>query len=248
MAGFSGHAIYPLVYAKMEDKSQFPLLTGGCPQLQPQHTRRARTSIVYSAFSRFLLFLSVLLNTSVSVILVCGILYSSVGLCGYLTCGDATSDQITVNMPLNFVGDLCIFCVIAISFCKFSLTVAPIALGLEDLLGYSIHGDLVDGFGPQFASFTIRTTIVVTATFAAIWTPNFALLASIMGAVLVNLLSTILPPFFYIATKLRGLVQPEAPLGLGAVHIISMGLALACSIFGCYGGFVTTAQIVSGGH
>ena len=55
-------------------------------------------------------------------------------------------------MHLNFVGHLCIFCVIVISFCKFSLIVAPNALRLEDLLGYNVNGDLVDGCAAQFAS------------------------------------------------------------------------------------------------
>jgi vesicular inhibitory amino acid transporter len=143
----------------------------------------------------------------------------TVGLCGYYTFGNAVSDQITLSLSAeprfgtsNAITILTGLMVIT-AFSKFTLTLFPLALGMEEIVAPLFQQDAkamesvkdtTEGKGSAFtnvftilkkiiASLGIRIGLLFLALLVALYVPSFSFLCSLVGLICTMAVSVVFP-------------------------------------------------------
>jgi len=118
-----------------------------------------------------------------------------VAISGYYTFGSTVEDQVTISLADEPSGNgaraiMMLTCLMVLTaFSKFTLTMFPLALGMEELAAPLIRNDL----GKEVASCIIRFVLILLALLVAIYVPSFSLLCSLVGLICTIILSIIFP-------------------------------------------------------
>ncbi|KAL7585263.1 hypothetical protein Lser_V15G42692 [Lactuca serriola] len=125
------------------------------------------------------------------------VLYTAVGVFGYLMFGDYIKSQFTLNMPPHYLtSKIAAWTVVVTPVTKFALTLTPIAFGIEELLPPSQQSSYA-------VSIIIRTALMFFTLLVALTVPYFGVVMALTGSVLMMLVSVIFPCACYLRL-LRG--------------------------------------------
>lgn len=115
-----------------------------------------------------------------------------VGISGYYMFGDFVFDQVTISIAVyDSGGDMSwlTWLMVLTAFSKFTLTMFPLALGMEEIVAPLIvneeSADIVAGF--------IRVSLILLALLVAIFFPSFSFLCSLVGLLCTMIVSVIFP-------------------------------------------------------
>ncbi|KAH7569289.1 hypothetical protein JRO89_XS06G0138400 [Xanthoceras sorbifolium] len=123
---------------------------------------------------------------------ICTITYLTMATLGYLMYGQNVQSQVTLNLPTEKVSSkVAIYTILAGPIAKYALTVMPIATAIESRLPANYQDS-------KSISILIRMCLLVsTVVFAAVF-PSFQSVASLSGAVLIVVVSFLLPCLCYL--------------------------------------------------
>jgi vesicular inhibitory amino acid transporter len=116
--------------------------------------------------------------------------YCTMAAVGYLMFGNATQKEITLNFGSSILASAALVLVSIIPFCKFALTIAPVALGLEETF---------ESQGKSRArlfllcSWLLRTALVGLVLLVALKVPKFDRVVAFAGAFLSFNVSILFP-------------------------------------------------------
>jgi vesicular inhibitory amino acid transporter len=185
---FSGHAVFPSLYASMRRKQHFPWL---------------------------------LMGSFAVVVLV----YGAMAVLGSLMYGSAVSENITLDMqnssPSALPTVMAMWLVIVNPVAKIALTLAPVAMALEELLVFK-RGS----WRFTAASVSLRTALLALVVGVAIAVPFFSAVMSFIGAFMSMSISIILPCIFYMKVCSKDLSAVDKGL---AVFIAACGTVAGAS-------------------
>jgi vesicular inhibitory amino acid transporter len=120
--------------------------------------------------------------------------YCTMAAVGSLMFGNGTQKEITLNFGSSMLASVALVLVSVIPFCKFALTLAPVALGLEETFE-----SLRVGQGKSrarlflFCSWLLRTALVGLVLLVALNVPKFDRVVSFAGAFLSFNVSVLFP-------------------------------------------------------
>ncbi|KAI3732322.1 hypothetical protein L1987_63526 [Smallanthus sonchifolius] len=151
------------------------------------------------------------------------VMYTAVGVYGYLMFGDSVKSQFTLNMPTHYVtSKVAAWTVVVAPVTKFALTLTPIAYGIEELLPPAQQSSYA-------VSIIIRTILMVLILLVALTVPYFGVVMALTGSVLEMLVSIIFPCACY----LRLLHGHTTTLEITMCSLMIL-LGLVCAIIGTY--------------
>lgn len=159
------------------------------------------------------------------------VLYTAVGIYGYVMFGDNIKSQFTLNMPTKFVASrVAAWTVVVAPVTKYALTITPVAFGLEELLPSAEN----KSYG---VSIFIRTSLVVSTLVVALTVPYFGSVMALIGSLLVMLVSVIFPCACYLRI-LRGQLK-KAQI---TICVLTISVGLVCSTIGTYSALTSIAD------
>ncbi|RWR81604.1 vacuolar amino acid transporter 1 [Cinnamomum micranthum f. kanehirae] len=154
---------------------------------------------------------------------ICWIIYTGVGVLGFLMFGESIESQFTLNLPHQFVASkIGVWTTVVNPLTKYALTITPVALSLEELL--PLHNAR-----SHFTSIAIRTALVLSTLVVALSIPFFGFLMALIGSFLSMIVALIFPCASYLKI-MRGRVTR---LQVTACALIIM-VGVVCSCFGSY--------------
>ncbi|KAL3355460.1 hypothetical protein AABB24_019503 [Solanum stoloniferum] len=114
-------------------------------------------------------------------------LYAGAAVMGYMMFGDSAESQFTLNLPTDLVASKIAFWTTIVNpFTKYALTMAPVAMSLEELIP-SNHTK------SHMYSILIRTALVMSTLFVALKVPFFGFVMALIGSFFTMLVTLILP-------------------------------------------------------
>jgi len=158
---FSGHAIVPSIYTSLKRPQDFEKMV----------------NITY-----------------LCVVFCCCIVACS----GYYMFGDTVEDQITITLEKALVKSntgaeksmtMITWLMILTAFSKFTLTMFPLALGMEEIIGRFLSSDKTL---EAFSAF-IKIVLIMLSLMVAIFVPSFSFLCSLVGLLCTMIVSVIFP-------------------------------------------------------
>ncbi|KAM3283030.1 hypothetical protein CQW23_27714 [Capsicum baccatum] len=151
------------------------------------------------------------------------VLYAGAAVMGYMMFGDSAESQFTLNLPTDLVASKIAFWTTIVNpFTKYALTMAPVAMSLEELIP-SNHAK------SYMYSILIRTALVMSTLLVALKIPFFGFVMALIGSLFTMLVTLILP----CACFLRILKGKTSPIQVSAcILIIIVGSISA--VFGTY--------------
>ena len=113
---------------------------------------------------------------------------------GYYMFGSFVEDQITISLATagtapKLAMDMLTWLMILTAFSKFTLTMFPLALGLEEIVAPYVPTETA----MEVASSLIKLTLIVLALAVAIFFPSFSFLCSLVGLICTMIVSVIFP-------------------------------------------------------
>lgn len=115
------------------------------------------------------------------------VLYAGAAVMGYMMFGDSAESQFTLNLPTDLVASKIAFWTTIVNpFTKYALTMAPVAMSLEELIP-SNHAK------SHIYSILIRTALVMSTLFVALKIPFFGFVMALIGSFFTMLVTLILP-------------------------------------------------------
>lgn len=117
---------------------------------------------------------------------------ASVGVAGYSLYGSGTLEEVTLNLPPGALNILATSLILVSPLTKFALTLEPVARGVEDMLGISMHGP------DRNIARLNRTGLGLGALFLATQVPYFGQVMSIVGSFLTITVSVLFPALCYL--------------------------------------------------
>ncbi|KZV57202.1 vacuolar amino acid transporter 1-like [Dorcoceras hygrometricum] len=154
---------------------------------------------------------------------IAGLLYAGVAVFGFLMFGEATDPQFTLNLPKTLIASkIAGWTVVVAPVTKFSLSLTPVALGIEELLPPAQSRS-------QLMSILIRTSLVFSTLIIALTIPYFGSVMAMIGSFLVMLVSVIVPCACYMRIHRGGLTKLQIA---ACLFIIVVGVF--CAIVGTY--------------
>lgn len=191
---FSGHAVFPSLYASMRNKSQFPKL-------------------MIAAFS------------------VVVVIYGTMAIMGGLMFGSDVSENITLDMQVSSPRApptiISMWLVIINPISKLALTLAPVAMAVEELLEIKHHS-----WKFTLASMTLRTGLLGVVVLTAIAVPFFASVMSFIGSFMATSVAVVLPCLFALKICRHQLSR------------LDVGVAICMAVFGVVVGVVGTYNAI----
>ena len=130
-----------------------------------------------------------------AIVLLCCLLVASAG---YYMFGDLVVDQVTLSIAsYNSSGGMAwlTWLMVVTAFSKFTLTMFPLALGIEEIVAPCI----VNEESAELMAGIIRVALIIFALLVAIYFPSFSFLCSLVGLVCTMIVSVIFPAAAHIA-------------------------------------------------
>lgn len=159
------------------------------------------------------------------------LLYGTMAVMGGLMFGSDVSDNITLDMqrvsPRALPTVLSTWLVIVNPISKLALTLAPVAMAVEELLDIRHNS-----WRFTLLSSALRTGLLAAVVVTAITVPFFSLVMSLIGSVMATSVAIVLPCLF----ALRLVAGSMSPLDRAA--------AVGVAVFGCMAGVVGTYNAV----
>ncbi|CAN4114982.1 unnamed protein product [Withania somnifera] len=161
---------------------------------------------IYTSLEKRSQFPSVLFTSFAIVTL----LYAAAAVMGYMMFGDSVESQFTLNLPTDLVASKIAFWTTIVNpFTKYALTMAPVAMSLEELIP-SNHAK------SHMYSIFIRTALVLSTLLVALKVPFFGFVMALIGSLFTMLVTLILP----CACFLRILKGKTSPIQVSACILI----------------------------
>ncbi|XP_010268538.1 PREDICTED: vacuolar amino acid transporter 1-like [Nelumbo nucifera] len=162
------------------------------------------------------------------------IAYVSMAILGYLMFGKDVQSQVTLNLPTeNISSKIAIYTTLVGPLAKYALTVMPIVTAIESRLP-------VEYQKRRPVSLLIRTLLLFSTVVLAVVFPFFGYLMAFIGAVLIVVVSFLLPCTCYL--KITGAYRNWGYETVGIVGIMSM--ATLVGVVGTYSSVVQTVRTV----
>ena len=167
------------------------------------------------------------------VLLVCfmasTIIYGTVAVLGYRMFGDHLKSQITLNLPINSLSTkLAIYTTVINPFTKYAIIITPIINAIEEKWHVCKRRPI---------SILIRTAIVVSSVFVALFVPFFGYIMAFIGAFLSVAMSLLFPCLCYLKMN-------KAARRFGLELIIIIAILLIGTFIGIHGTYVSLTQII----
>lgn len=164
--------------------------------------------------------------------LLCVAFYGSAAVMGFLMFGQATTSQITLNLPQHKVSSkIALWTTVINPFSKIALTMNPLARGIEELLPSRLSNS-------YFCFLLIRTMLISSSLVVAFLIPFFGTVMSLIGALFSVLMAMVMPSLCFLkilgrksATKLQ--------IALSSCIVV---LGLVCGTMGTYNAFLDLAN------
>uniref|UniRef100_A0A7S2NTH1 Amino acid transporter transmembrane domain-containing protein n=1 Tax=Leptocylindrus danicus TaxID=163516 RepID=A0A7S2NTH1_9STRA len=121
-----------------------------------------------------------------------------VGTCGYYMFGNFVEDQVTLSLAsYNGSGGMqwLTWLMVLTAFSKFTLTMFPLALGIEEIVAPCI----VNEESAEIVAGLIRFLLIVSSLLVAIFFPSFSFLCSLVGLICTMVVSVIFPAAAHLA-------------------------------------------------
>ncbi|XP_076890396.1 amino acid transporter AVT1D-like [Bidens hawaiensis] len=151
------------------------------------------------------------------------VMYTAVGVYGYLLFGDSVKSQFTLNMPTNYVSSkVAAWTVVVAPLTKFALTLTPIAYGIEELLPPAQQNSYA-------ISMIIRTALMILILLAALTVPYFGVVMALTGSVFEMLVSIIFPCACYLR-----LLHGQTTTVEITMCSLMIFLGVICAVIGTY--------------
>ncbi|XP_075080905.1 amino acid transporter AVT1C [Nicotiana tabacum] len=174
---------------------------------------------IYTSLEKRSQFPAVLL-TSFGIVTV---LYAGAAVMGYMMFGDSAESQFTLNLPTNLVASKIAFWTTIVNpFTKYALTMAPVAMSLEELIP-SNHAK------SHMYGVLIRTALVISTLLVALKVPFFGFVMALIGSLFTMLVTLILP----CACFLRILKGKTSPIQVSACILIII-IGVISAVIGSY--------------
>jgi len=163
---------------------------------------------------------NVMLDTTYTFVMLA---YGLMAVVGYIQYGDDTEQQVTLNLPDGTIARIATALIVVNPITKFSLTLNPIALGIEELVVIE-RKYLRVLFRVAVRSFLVGSSLVV-----AMVVPYFALVVSFIGAFMSMAVSAVFPSMCYMK-----LFQGRLRWYETVWNIIIIVVGIFCAISGTY--------------
>ncbi|CAN4126629.1 unnamed protein product [Withania somnifera] len=151
------------------------------------------------------------------------VLYAGAAVMGYMMFGDSAESQFTLNLPTDLVASKIAFWTTIVNpFTKYALTMAPVAMSLEELIP-SNHAK------SHIYSILIRTALVLSTLLVALKIPFFGFVMALIGSFFTMLVTLILP----CACFLRILKGKTSPIQV-SVRILIIIIGSISAVLGSY--------------
>ncbi|XP_044471317.1 amino acid transporter AVT1I-like [Mangifera indica] len=162
--------------------------------------------------------------------IICTLTYLTLAILGYLIYGQNVQSQVTLNLPTERLSSkVAIYTIIAVPIAKFALTVMPIATAIESGLPSNYQDSKPTGI-------IIRMTLLVSSVVCASVFPSFQSVASLSGALLIMVVSFLLPCLCYLK-----MFQVYRKWGFELAGIVAiMLMAVFVGILGTYSSIAQT--------
>lgn len=162
--------------------------------------------------------------------IICTLTYLTLAILGYLIYGQNVQSQVTLNLPTEKLSSkVAIYTIIAVPIAKFALTVMPIATAIESGLPSNYQDSKPTGI-------IIRMTLLVSSVVCASVFPSFQSVASLSGALLIMVVSFLLPCLCYLK-----MFQVYRKWGFELAGIVAiMLMAVFVGILGTYSSIAQT--------
>ncbi|XP_020592227.1 vacuolar amino acid transporter 1-like [Phalaenopsis equestris] len=115
------------------------------------------------------------------------LLFAGVAIMGFALFGESTQSQFTLNVPYEFVASkIAVWTTVVNPITKYSITLAPMALSLEELIP-------TERLESYWYAIIMRTALTISSLVVAMSVPFFGLVMALIGSLLTMLLAFILP-------------------------------------------------------
>jgi vesicular inhibitory amino acid transporter len=112
---------------------------------------------------------------------------------GYYMFGSGVHDQVTISLEQNSSAEFAMKCLtwlmILTAFSKYTLTMFPLSLGMEEIIAPFIPNDTI----MAAADSIIKISLTVLALSVSLFVPSFAFLCALVGLICTMIVSVIFP-------------------------------------------------------
>lgn len=169
-------------------------------------------------------------TVSFSIVMVCCL---AVGASGYYMFGALVKDQVTLslqeNAPAGGIMSVLTGLMVMTAFSKITLTMFPLALGLEEIISPHITSQLWVNLCSSF----IKIILTALALFIATCIPSFSTLCELVGLVCTMIVSVIFPAAAYLRLFWPNLSWYEIVVNVGFV-IFGLVIAVVGTVRTCW--------------